>query len=372
MRFSSDEELAFTLNTTLSTEATADSSLKSQGDPMSIICYGTGVFAAGTDINDSEISPDLEGKRLAGEFYFWPTSTERFNWLGTNGPDTSQEDMDKPKPPPSNGPQSDVLCGTYLVSAWLRTNPNPDEGVRLAQQEHPKAEVGATLLACRAAINVVPFNISVDAQGNVLEVEQLGPATTDLKSLADDPRTLHVHEEWPARWFSSLVYNEILGWHDTPFAASWLSHFVDQLAGSLDLVDPSKQLATPVELGPRVEQIMTRFFAIYMSLNRQVFETTPPDTAETNAIFEGTVETTEDRVFFAPKAYQIAVGIISLDILTVTLLLIKRPKRPLPQMPTNIFTVARYVCHSHMLKDLREGKTTIGDMERDDKTYYGK
>ena len=369
-----DGTINFQFNRTL--PIAFDPTLSSPNGTVPVVCYGTGFIGPGSDGNGTDISPTSSNpRRLAAEAFFQPVSTQRENAWGTNGPDTSPEDSNAPKPPPSTGAGSDALCGTYLFGSWLRTNPAPNEGVMLVEADEDTMGMAGTFLACRSHLNVAKFNVTVDASGSILSAEQLGPSVSNMSTLVDGPDALGDWEAWLSRLLTGTDRdpNDDLepSRQDASFAAAWLNHFIGQLTNSLDLVDPAKPLPDPAVLGPQVEQIIRRFFAIFMSSNQQAFLPVSPNATDAQKFVQGSVEITEQRVFFVPRAFQIAIAILSFDIFAVILLLLHRPKRTLPRMPTNIWSTASYVCHSHFFKDLLDGKTTVEEMEKDDKTYYG-
>ena len=86
---------------------------------------------------------------------------------------------------------------------------------------------------------------------------------------------------------------------------------------------------------------------------------------------QGMTVLTEDRVFFAPKAFLISLLLLYLNLVAVILMLFNRPRAPLPRMPTNILALACYARHSHLLKDILDRKMSAEEAEKDSEERYG-
>lgn len=256
-----------------------------------------------------------------------------------------------------------------LFSCWFRTNPGQDEGVPIVQGYGGEPTVSGTFLACDAQLLVGTFDVVAEPGGKFISATQVGSLDSNITAFVTDESSIAQYATIPAKWLGLLSTNEY--WHDTPFAGTWLNHFINSIKGSKDVVDPSKPLPDASTVGPLVEDIMRRFFAVYLSLTQQSFASAATDDERgEKATVLGTAVKTEERIFFAPRALVASLTLLGLNLLAVVAVLFNRPKRVLPRMPTNIMAIASYASHSQMMRDVAEDKTATGVIDSDPIVRY--
>ncbi|KAL9093626.1 MAG: hypothetical protein Q9159_000155 [Coniocarpon cinnabarinum] len=231
-----------------------------------------------------------------------------------------------------------AACNRYFATIWFRTNPAPYEGTLLMPRNGSHPAIATPALSCTTTLRVANFSVHVDLSGKVLNSTQLTPFAADPGSHFSNSSDVSLYEQMSAHWL-----------------------------GSDDIVNPAKPLPDPNVVAPQVEEVMRRFFPIYLSLNKQVLKAVDQAANESVA---GVILEPVQRVFFAPHAFEIAITILGVQLLAVVLVMVRRPRRMLPRMPTTIMAVVSYVRHSTLLSDILSGRRTLEEIEKDRETKY--
>ena len=333
--------------------------------PGTITCYCS--WPVGVLYHERSVYQQEEHQRVAQEI----TDVFRSRKVILTSPEPRVTSVDYHSEQPE--PESDQLCSTFLLLGWLRMNANLEEEIGIPCENGTLSKITGNFLACNLELTSSLYDVEVDPHGKILKATSLQSGIPKQSPTFNNHSELYVYESEPFQNFTAGKYNNNYEWHTEPVAVGWLNSFLLRLTGSSDLVDPLKRLPLPENIAPKVEEVLRRFGAIFLALNQQIFQPAVNATQEQQkqAHVEGSLQVTEDRIFLASKAFEIVVAILTLDLLAIVIVLSNRPKANLPRMPTNILAVVQYVCYSHMLKDLMEGKVTPEEMEKDTKTRYG-
>ena len=138
--------------------------------------------------------------------------------------------------------------------------------------------------------------------------------------------------------------------------------------GNSSIADPQAPPPDSSAIAAVVSSIMQRYFAIWMLMNTD--QLVPlPDNQKQN--LQGTAYKNQQRMFFAPYVFEISMALLCLDLVVVLLIITFRPKKILPNKPTNIATIVRMTANSRLLDDMVNGRRTVDDIKKDRQQRYG-
>ena len=150
--------------------------------------------------------------------------------------------------------------------------------------------------------------------------------------------------------------------------ADWVNYLISKASGSHSHVDPRAPIPNANEMAQQLAALLKRNFAVFMGLNAEYLERKDVKEIET---LTGTVESIKSRIVLSPYVFEISLSILVLDLLVALIVVLNRPMRLLPRMPTNIAAIIQLACHSHLLQSIISGETTQETIAQDQKVRYG-
>ena len=150
--------------------------------------------------------------------------------------------------------------------------------------------------------------------------------------------------------------------------ADWVNYLISKASGSHSHVDPQAPVPNANEMAQQLAALLKRNFAVFMGLNAEYLERKDVKEIETTT---ETVESTRSRIVLSPYVFEISLSILVFDLLVALVIVLNRPMRLLPRMPTNIAAVIQSACHSHLLQSIIKGETTQESILQDQKARYG-
>lgn len=235
--------------------------------------------------------------------------------------------------------EATAFCESRLLLGWLRYD-----------TAQPKRTPETAFLECTAEMITAQFNITVDADGRVLESHRLGQydSITDVlganaTSVLRDANTLIGD-----RSQQSTGGVGMLAWHNDTLTRDWMNYYLKLETNSTDLVDPSKGLPDVASLIPSVEKNYQRVGAALLGANRDLFAAygsgqTPPRLA-------ATLVTQDTRIFMDDTAFIISVTILGIYLLVGIMLYARQREILLPRMPSTIGSTIAFVAGSRAVR----------------------
>lgn len=262
---------------------------------------------------------------------------------------------------PNNSPfRSDESCDNFYAISWLRAGVGDGKP---SQRGAPLPNVAAKVVLCDPIIQASEFDVLVDAAGLVLDIDKSTATPRDDVQLfflsvdttkPDSPSVVNPIEG---------VFNSFLPgsgtaagyWHNATVAVDWLNYLIMLKTQSYDHVNPQLPPPDPEEMLPIISDILKRQFALTLGVARTWLATPVPLSNDT---LDGFIEYTEDRIFFAPYMFELTTSLLAFNLVVALIVLLRRPGRLLPRMPTTIAAITCYLSGSSILEDLMDEKAT--------------
>ena len=151
--------------------------------------------------------------------------------------------------------------------------------------------------------------------------------------------------------FLSMTSSGSLSWRNDTTAPNWSNYILKYIIGSDALLNPNEPLANASRnVIPALQNMHRRLFSIILSRSPGLFNASEP-----GATTQGTIFTTESRIFMNNTSFIISVVILTLNLIVAILYYLNRPLGFLPRMPTSIASVFAYVAASHAAQNLQQG-----------------
>lgn len=262
-------------------------------------------------------------------------------------------------------------CGSLHAFGWLRAGGRAEE-YSIPPGNHSLPALAATIVVCAAEVQATEMEVLVDAQGNILNVDTAGASMLDIADMIPPGSSNVLVDAYVNSMLTLFTEDQTaLGyWHNGTYSGDWMNYFIKLQTGSSAHVTPQLPPPDPEAMAHVISDILKRTFALHLNLNRQWFATGDTTFASTG---NGTLEVKEDRIFFAPHIYQLSVALLSFNLLVAVLVLMCRPGRSFPLMPTTIGAIASYLAGSSILNDLMYDRITPEELEKDTTKFaYGK
>ena len=260
----------------------------------------------------------------------------------------------------------DGSCDTAIMAAFFRGNLSTTQDNFKTDNddttENPDIlavnSLSATWMICEPSFLAANYDVTVDSSGRVQNSIRQSGYFSNLTQLFPPPLNAtyflsNTRQIWTER---NLAY-----WHNDTFVDSWFAYFVKALSNSTEYIDPAKPVPSFDAVAPFVQETYTRIFAIMLSLNTDWL---PPS----GAALDGSILTTEDRLFMSKPSYIISLSLLALNIFSAVLYYATRPRRMLRRMPTTIGSVIELFAGSGLIAGASDGVRLKDDM----KIGYGK
>ena len=291
-----------------------------------------------------------------------------FPYGGQNLSMTALEDL---SPLTAVDTQDSNICRRLFAVTFLRANLTvARDGVATDNSPYPPPTGNDVLsintfsslgLVCQPSLVVAPHSIVSDENGYIMDALQTGQHEEDI-----DPYFAPNFTVNDLLFTTSLIWYTAAytgpWWHNDTFVDNWFPYFVKTLSKDTTLVDPLQPLPSVDVLAPVVEEVISRIFAITLSLNPSIFKQTPSNTS-----FVGSKLVTSERIFISRTAFVITITLLVFNVIVAILYYARRPKRVLRQMPTTVASLLELFDGSGLVDEMNEHD----DVPRDWKLAYG-
>ncbi|KAI1043291.1 hypothetical protein LB505_002125 [Fusarium chuoi] len=221
-----------------------------------------------------------------------------------------------------------VPCTRSLLMEWTRTY----------DAEDVNGTVDASFMTCRPIFETAMFNLTVDSLGHVLSYERTGELHTTMDHEGWEQQTDYIFQNVNSNW------NDLAAqWHNDSTARDWMNFFTVLVTGSRDVVNPRLPPPDTEKLKPIIEDIYRRVFAIFLSLNEQLFDT--KDEMQPSTIVRRTEET---RIFMETASFIITMTVLALNTVVAVLFYSRALPFVLPRLPTTLGSIMAYVAPSRL------------------------
>lgn len=269
-------------------------------------------------------------------------------------------------------PGVDDLCTSLLLIGFLRANLTisvdnfstdyTDQPMNYDPDIIAINSLSSLWMVCQPTLITAPYSITVDRSGRVQEYDQVGPDASSLEPFfAGDATVGSLFNE--TGYFWDHVTNTRAYWHNDTFVDTWFAYFIKHLTNSTIFVDPTQPVPAFGAIEPVIKDIFSRIFPILLSLNTHWFGEPRSD-----AIINGAILKTQNRIFLAQPAYIITMTLLGLNLLVAFAYYAKRPKRMLQSLPTTIASVLELFDGSGLVGEISEGN----GMKEEWKVGYGR
>ncbi len=241
--------------------------------------------------------------------------------------------------------EATTTCRSIVVAGFLRANltvsfnnmktENSKSG--LVPEVWGINSLSSLWMMCKSTIATAPYEITVDATGQVESYVAIGPEL-------HNPVDFFSNDTSPASLLISatrlLVYGQDTApyWHNDTFVDNWFAYFIKKLSNSTTFVDPKQPVPVFEQVAPHVENLYARLFAIVLSLNQSWLVKARPESTIRGVLFASS-----RRVFVSRPMFVITVVVLAMNIAVAILYWTCRPKKMLPRMPCTIGNILAMV-----------------------------
>lgn len=242
-------------------------------------------------------------------------------------------------------PDDGGFCERRLLMSWFRIVTDDRTGT-----------LKSTHLDCVSNFRTAMFNLTVDANGHILDSQRVGDF--DNITTVSQNETDHllvsannlIGQGAAIRTDSTSLGDDDAGWHNDTLTRDWMNYLLKYMLNSTSLVDPRQDLPTGTETITAVQDLYKRLFSAALGLNLNgIFK------ASSQPIqMPGVMVVPETRIFMDNVAFIITIVILGLNVLVTTILYVQERKPFLPRLPSTIGSLAGYVAASQAVREYRE------------------
>ncbi|KAL8767568.1 MAG: hypothetical protein Q9209_005985 [Squamulea sp. 1 TL-2023] len=347
--------------TTVRKEGTLSYSALTQGIGLNVQCVQFNSSESGTKVYYNESADSLDALRtdspisIAGE----PTNRRGMMSCTSSGVGTSvwgnvngtyaAEFVAMPTPLNQvPGKEEQEFCSRQLIVAFLRANITvADSPTQNMETQALSVDITKGLyMSCKPTVQIGSFDVTVDQEGHVQSYRQEGLLKDGSIQLAHERNTSSLYNAIQWAIWSGQYGSVSKDWHTDLVADSWLSYLVKRRVRSTAFLDSSRSPPPATMMGPVLEELYGRLFAILLGINTQIFLPVP---AESMAPGRVLVRTT--RVFMSRPMFVVTIVLLTLNIILAVAYYTKRPPKMLQEMPTTIASVLRMVQGSSVVTE---------------------
>ena len=217
-------------------------------------------------------------------------------------------------------------------------------------------------LVCQPSFVTAPYSIVVDRSGVVMSAVQIGQNDENIQPFFNSNFTVDDLITATGKIWNTGAYTGAW-WHNDTYADSWFPFFAKTLSKNTSLIDPLQPLPSSDTLSPIVGDVVSRVFAITLSLNPTIFKQ-----ASSNVTYTGSQVLNTERIFMSRTAFVITITLLAMNIIVAIFYYAKRPKRILPQMPTTVASLLELFDGSSLVDEIK----IHNQVPRDWKIGYGR
>ena len=234
-----------------------------------------------------------------------------------------------------------------LLGGWIRANITmvPFDAQEPVKNRLTVNSLNSTWIACRPHCFMAPFEVDVDSSGRVLRATRAG---SDHTALSFSPPQNGIQHNFTQK-INSLLGPRSTGseeLHNDTYASAWVPFLVKVLANSSNSVDPQSPVPDFTLIGPLMEDIYRRSFAIILALHPGLFlHVNEP------RMMLAKLTITPIRVFMSRPMWYVSTTLLSLNVAVAALYYWKRPNRILRKMPTTVANILELFEGSGLLRE---------------------
>ncbi|KAL8967822.1 MAG: hypothetical protein Q9183_002747 [Haloplaca sp. 2 TL-2023] len=224
-------------------------------------------------------------------------------------------------------PREKGICSQILTVAFLRANLTTKfDAFRGEVNPIAKHEASrAVYIACKPKLQVADVEVTVDAGGRVQNYVQTSSFKDSDASIIPRGNLSYVYESINDALWSGEVSRLAEVWHADLMAVNWLPYLIKARTQSTDFLNPALPPPTFESVGPVIEDIYSRLFAILVGLQVDAYFVP----AAEGALIPGTRIETTTRVFMSKPMFIVSIVLLVLNVLVAILYYTKRPQRML-------------------------------------------
>ena len=249
------------------------------------------------------------------------------------------------------------LCSRQWIAAFLRANvPVVDVAPETSDSRASEYQVSEALyVGCELSIQMASFDVSVDHEGYVQEYSQKTPLSEAAFPLPQLGNISSLHNGINTAMWGKTGYGTGQGlffWHTDSVADSWLKTLIKSRMQSTAFLEPSLPPPSASAIGPVLEDISARLFAIVLGINTDIFLP-----AAAGSTIPGVTIIQVRRVFMSRPMFVVSIVLIALNLIVAVLYYAKRPPEMLEEMPTTIASILKLVEGSGLAVETADAKT---------------
>lgn len=263
---------------------------------------------------------------------------------------------------------------------WVRGGPETCKtNSSLTEHQH-------TSMLCRPELVTGTTDVTVDQTGRLIESKPFEPDTQELQGSSGDSLfnlTRFMNYNFVSNGCGGVYILDLGGllgpgdahfcvssWHNDSFPSDFINHFMTQVNNGTDTLDPLAPPPSFQEASRLVSDVYSRLFSTLLGAHStDIFK--PVQAESSGATIQGFELRNETRVFMSTPMFIIAETILAAYVISTALLLLNRPARFLPRLPSTLASVIAYFAASHAVLDFR-GDANIPGWKREAVKYgYG-
>lgn len=225
-------------------------------------------------------------------------------------------------------------CDKSFIFGWSRSDIKNRTG-----------EMKSSFVVCHPQLTTANFQISFDAEGRILSSKPV----SDFKDSLDYPNAT-THFDKLINDLNHRFRSQGFPWHNDTVSYDSFNYLFKIRSGDDALLDPATPVPDPAVMLPVVTDIYRLTFALFLGLNRYVFED-----LESPQTLSGYQSITETRIFMSTSAFIICVTVLSLNLLAAAAMYGWSITFFLPRMPTTIASLVAYVAPSRVVREYSRG-----------------
>ncbi|KAL8917668.1 MAG: hypothetical protein Q9172_005731 [Xanthocarpia lactea] len=251
------------------------------------------------------------------------------------------------------------FCSRQLIAAFFRANvtvvdtPPETSDSRASDFRAPGYQLSEALyVGCELSIQMASFDVAVDHEGYVQEYSQKTPLSEAAFPLPQLGNISSLHNGInTAMWSKTSSGSQETFWHTDLVADSWLKYLIKSRMQSTAFLDPSLPPPSASAIGPVLEDISARLFAIVLGINTDIFLP-----AAAGSTIPGVTIIQVKRVFMSRPMFVVSIVLIALNLIMAVLYYAKRPPKMLEEMPTTIASILKLVEGSGLAMETADAK----------------
>ncbi|KAL8978645.1 MAG: hypothetical protein Q9205_005820, partial [Flavoplaca limonia] len=250
--------------------------------------------------------------------------------------------------------EEEEFCSRQWVAGFLRARRTASIDSTEAEPRRSTAsgyEISKALyVGCQLSVRLASFDVTVDEEGRIQRYHQESPFSEAAFPLPYDGNVSSLYDGInTAMWSGGKGADS---WHTDNIAESWVQYLIKSRMGSSAFQDPNLAPPSIETIGPVLEDISARLFAIVLGINTDIFLP-----AVAGSTTPGRIITQAHKVFMSRHMFVASLILIVLNVFVAVLFYARRPARMLKEMPTTIASLLKLVEGSGLAVDNADAKS---------------